>query len=813
MSGIRGRLNAIRAGRVVGWMRRPAGGGEAVVRILLDDVPVGEVAADRPVPGPALARLGADARGFALDIGAALRAHGGRARVRAVAAEGGWDLAGSPVEHVVPADGAATHLAGGVLLGWAHGPAFAPARVVLRRGGADLLAWPCAEHRRELAGRGLAGHGFRLPLFALLGPGERDGLSLRIEGAEHDIRLPPLPADGGGAGRSAGALPFPDGAAARRALLGALAGAGGPAASLSPALFQSVLNRLSSVEEAAAEADEHAALLDARGEGRRRAPPPPPGGADPATLEGRLDAMLRDGRRLTMAARSEAMAALLPAHRGATAGERAAFRAALLRHGDARLLRAAARAFRLGDSLSLPAEAYARSLDVARAAPTRANIRHLRQLRSWHDFAQAQPVLPGRRVTAPAGRRRALYVLWRCLPYDQNGYVLRSHYLLRGLLGTGEDVIAVSRLGYPWDAEKRMPAGAMLETEDGVPYLHLGGAEANRLTMTLHAYIAECADRIAMAALSAGADLIHAASNWMVGLPALMAARMTGLPFCYEMRGLWEVTRASYTPGYEASEHFALFRDMESFVAARADLLFTITRGVRSEMARRGVDISAARIAPNGCDTSRFVPAPRNAALAATVGIAPGEVVLGYIGTFAQYEGLPDLCRAAAELHRRGIAFRLLIVGDGPARAEMEALLRDLDHGGRIILLDRVPFDAVPDYYSLVDIAVFPRIPTAITELVSPLKPFEAMAMAKPVIGSDVEAIAEIVRHGETGWLFRKGSLDSLVETLQAALASPEAVRRAGEAARRFVQRHHEWHVIAGHVAEGWRDLRAARGG
>jgi glycosyltransferase involved in cell wall biosynthesis len=541
---------------------------------------------------------------------------------------------------------------------------------------------------------------------------------------------------------------------------------------------------------------------------RRRAPPP---AAADAGLVGRLLEVVRAEPQPDPEARAAAIAPLVEPWRAASPEERGAFGDTLLRHADPRLLRAFTRLFRAADALALPADAFGRSLAIAREDPTRDGLRYHRQLRGWAEFAQRLPEIPPRIAQAPRGSGRALYVLWRCIPYDQNGYVMRSHYLLRGLLAAGEEVVAVTRLGYPWDAEQRLPAAAMVEAQDGVTYLHLGGAEAHRLTMTVQAYLDDCADRIAMTALATGADVIHAASNWMAGLPALLAARRIGLPFCYEMRGLWEVTRASYTPGYEQTENFALFSRMEAFVAGHADMLFTITEGVREEMARRGVDTSATRIAPNGCEVARFLPAPRDQALAARLGIAPEEMVFGYIGSFAQYEGLPDLVRAAAALHSRGRRFRVLIVGEGPQRAEVEALMRDLDHGGRVILLDRIPFEEVPRYYSLVDVAVFPRTPSTITEIVSPLKPFEAMAMAKPVIASDVRALAEIVRHGETGWLFRKGDAGSLADTLQHALESPESVRAAGAAARTFVEEHHGWDRIARRIAEGWRDLRAAR--
>jgi glycosyltransferase involved in cell wall biosynthesis len=328
--------------------------------------------------------------------------------------------------------------------------------------------------------------------------------------------------------------------------------------------------------------------------------------------------------------------------------------------------------------------------------------------------------------------------------------------------------------------------------------------------MPLTSYVEECAERIAHLAAASGADIIHSGSNWLAALPALRAARLTGLPICYEIRGLWEVTRSSNIPGYEESDHYSLFAAMEAHVARHADLVFTITRQVREEMAARGVDASMVRIAPNGVETARFHDLPRDAALAEALGVGE-RLVFGYIGTFAKYEGLLDLCRAAVDLAAEGLDFRLLLVGDGPVYDEARAFVAQHDRTGAIALTGRVPFADAPRYYSLIDIAVFPRTPTRITEMVSPLKPFEAMAMGKPVIGSDVAAIAEIIQDGRTGWLFEKGSVTALKAAMRRAAADRAGVAAAGAEARAFVEAEHDWKIIAARIAEGWRDLRARK--
>jgi glycosyltransferase involved in cell wall biosynthesis len=120
-----------------------------------------------------------------------------------------------------------------------------------------------------------------------------------------------------------------------------------------------------------------------------------------------------------------------------------------------------------------------------------------------------------------------------------------------------------------------------------------------------------------------------------------------------------------------------------------------------------------------------------------------------------------------------------------------------------------VPFTEVPRYYSVMDVSLCPRLPVAVTEIVSPLKPFEAMAMAKPVVGSDVAAVAEIIDDGRTGWLFRKGDVEALVALLARLAADRGAIAPIGAAARAFVEQQHQWTMVARRIASAWEALRA----
>ncbi|MEI9927201.1 MAG: glycosyltransferase family 4 protein [Sphingomonas sp.] len=191
----------------------------------------------------------------------------------------------------------------------------------------------------------------------------------------------------------------------------------------------------------------------------------------------------------------------------------------------------------------------------------------------------------------------------------------------------------------------------------------------------------------------------------------------------------------------------------------------------------------------------------------ARLGVTPDDMVFSFIGTFATYEGLPDLAQAAAMLRDRGYRFKLLMVGDGPHFAPVAEYVAQHGLGDVVIMTGRVPFTDVPDYYSITDIAVFPRTPLPVTEMVSPLKPFEAMAMGKLVISSDVAALAEIVRHGETGLTFRMGSVAALADVMAEALDDPARAARIAAVGREWTLRERTWDATAAKVADAWAEL------
>lgn len=426
-------------------------------------------------------------------------------------------------------------------------------------------------------------------------------------------------------------------------------------------------------------------------------------------------------------------------------------------------------------------------------------------LRPSSNYQLTQAGFPFREaVAAPryeAAPGRVFYLLHNSLPYASAGYATRSHGLLRALSETW-DITGVTRLGFPFDAPGHDEVDEVVPTEsiDGVRYQRLSTQRGIWQKSPVTGYVEEYARSVVGLAEIERPALIHAASNHWNGLTAVESARALGIPSVYEVRGLWEVTRASRNPDWHDSGMYRYIARMEADAARGASQVITITQGLRDELVDRGVDGDTITVVPNGVDTERFVPVDRDTDLAGRLGLL-GKTVIGYVGSVLDYEGLDLLVRAVSRLAAERDDFHLLVVGDGAERERYESLADELGLlGSFVTFTGGVPHAEVERYYSLVDIAPFPRLPLQVCELVSPLKPFEAMAMGKAVIASDVRALAEIVTDGVNGLLHTKGSSDDLVRALRVLLDDPALRQRLGADARAWVVAERDWRTLAGRV-------------
>lgn len=308
-------------------------------------------------------------------------------------------------------------------------------------------------------------------------------------------------------------------------------------------------------------------------------------------------------------------------------------------------------------------------------------------------------------------------------------------------------------------------------------------------------------------------DLLHAHSPSLTGVAAIRVGRRLGLPVVYECRAFWEDAAADHGTSSEWGMRYRLSRRLETWVFQQADAVTCICEGLRTDILSRGVAEDKVTVIPNGVDSQRFrFQTQRDADLEAELGLAD-KVVLGFLGSFYAYEGLSLAVEALAKVQERMPEARLLLVGGGPMESELRLQIDRLGLTGQVILTGRVPHDQVHRYYSLVDILVYPRLPMRLTDLVTPLKPLEAMAQGKLLVASDVGGHRELIRHGETGRLFAAGRADDLARAVLDLFGEREHWERIRAQGRAFVEDERSWPAIVSRYEDVYGGLRARAGG
>jgi PEP-CTERM/exosortase A-associated glycosyltransferase len=291
-------------------------------------------------------------------------------------------------------------------------------------------------------------------------------------------------------------------------------------------------------------------------------------------------------------------------------------------------------------------------------------------------------------------------------------------------------------------------------------------------------------------------DIIHAHSPALCGLGALQAAHAKKLPFVYELRAFWEDAAVDQNKTQRSSMRYAMSRKLEDYVVHRADAVVGISGSILKELKQRKADPAKLFHVPNGVDTSKFSPLARDAQLAEKLGLG-NEPVLGFIGSLYRWEGVAWLVRAVAELRHRGTACKLLIVGDGEEMPAVRNAVHELNAAEFVQVLGRVSHDEIERYYSLVDVLVYPRHSIRLTELVTPLKPLEAMALGKAILGSDVGGIRELIESGKTGLLYRADNVGDFCEQAKRLMENAGMRRELGTRAREMVLREKDWNILA----------------
>jgi len=391
---------------------------------------------------------------------------------------------------------------------------------------------------------------------------------------------------------------------------------------------------------------------------------------------------------------------------------------------------------------------------------------------------------------------RILHILDHSIPLH-SGYAFRSKAIIEQQLVLGWETTQVT-------GSKQGPSASDEELVDGLRFYRTVPASTwiGRLPVINQLEVVRSLRRRLETIIALEKpDLLQAHSPVLNGLAALSAARAHGLPVVYECRAFWEDAAVDHGSSREGGVRYRLTRALETRVFRSADAITTICEGLAGDIAARGIPREKVTVIPNAVDIARFSGERRyDEGLAASLGLL-GKPVVGFIGSFYAYEGLDLLIAGLPRLATEVPEVRVLLVGGGPDDSRLRGLAAHHGVQDRVVFTGRVPQDSVSRYYDLVDIFAYPRHPMRLTDLVTPLKPLEAMARERLVVASDVGGHRELIRDRETGFLFEAGNSEALGEVLARLFSERSDWARVGANGRAFVQAERTWAVSVARYA------------
>lgn len=374
----------------------------------------------------------------------------------------------------------------------------------------------------------------------------------------------------------------------------------------------------------------------------------------------------------------------------------------------------------------------------------------------------------------------------------QRGYSIRGYYITKHLKDHGvEPVVLTSERQYDHNIDT---------THNDIKYYRSEkwqGPLAKLPLIREFFQVLRLRNRILKVIAAEKVDIIHAHSPSIWGLAALLAGRKSNIKVIYEIRAFWEDAAVDAGKIKDGGFSYKLWRALETAVVKRADKVVAICQGLKKDLVGRGISPDKIFVVPNGVDTERFKPVEKDAGLVRELGL-DGKTVFGFVGSMFNFEGLEVLVQAVAALDgetRENI--RVLLVGEGESHGRIKSMVDAQKLSGIIKLVGRVPHDQVDSYYSVIDAFVYPRISKRITELVTPLKPLEAMAMGKAVVMSNVGGLMELLDVEECGMLFEAGNAHSLAQVMADLASNPVKVKTFGTLALNSVRAHRNWNILA----------------
>ena len=401
---------------------------------------------------------------------------------------------------------------------------------------------------------------------------------------------------------------------------------------------------------------------------------------------------------------------------------------------------------------------------------------------------------------------RILHILDHSIPLH-SGYTFRTAAILREQRALGWDTFHLT-------SEKQVNCDLSEEETDGLHFYRTpkqAGILSKLPVLNQAAVMQGLAKRLAEVITIVKPDILHAHSPVLTALPAISAGRKFGIPVVYEVRAFWEDAAADHGTSSEGSLRYRLTHALETHAFRNADAVTTICEGLRSDIVARGIPSSKVTVIPNAVDIEKFsTGGTTDEELKENLGLS-GARILGFIGSFYAYEGLDLLLEAMPRMLEKAPDVRVLLVGGGPQEAQLKQKAEALGMQDRVVFTGRVPHQDVNRYYNLVDVLVYPRQRMRLTELVTPLKPLEAMAQGRLFAASDVGGHRELIRDGETGVLFKAEDPQSLADKVLDLLQSSEKWPALKQAGRHYVENERNWKTSVARYRDVYKSAMGGR--
>lgn len=398
---------------------------------------------------------------------------------------------------------------------------------------------------------------------------------------------------------------------------------------------------------------------------------------------------------------------------------------------------------------------------------------------------------------------RILHILDHSLPLH-SGYTFRTAAILREQRALGWETFHLT-------SPKQGTTAVDTEDVDGLRFYRCAVPPPAPPVLKELRLIRVLEARVENLARQLRPDILHAHSPVLDVIPAIRVGRRLGIPVTYEIRAFWEDAAVDHGSTHEGSVRYRLTRLLETWALRRVAHTFTICEGLRRDIVGRGIAADRVTVIPNAVDVEGFqLSGEPDSALKTQLGL-DGATVIGFVGSFYGYEGLDLLLDAFPAMATRHPELRVLLVGGGPQETRLKAQAQGLGIADKVTFTGRVPHAEVSRYYDLIDVLAYPRHSMRLTELVTPLKPLEAMAQGRIFVASDVGGHKELIRDGETGFLFSAGNANALAATIEAVLADRSQWTRVRAAGRNFVEKERSWARSVSYYADAYQQALAGR--